>query len=86
MNKQDLKEGQLLRSDKFNVTVRVISIDNRDNRIPVKVEYVDGDMEVNTGYDCDPADSFEHDKIQWLYATSIFTERKYLTLEDLEPV
>lgn len=86
MFKQDLKEGQLLRSDRFNITVRVLYVDARDNRIPVKVEYVDGDMKVNTGYDCDLADSFEGDKIQWLYADAFNTERDYLVLTDLEPV
>lgn len=86
MFKQDLEEGQLLRSDRFNITVRVLFVDVRDNRIPVKVEYVDGDMKVNTGYDCDPVDSFANDRIQWLYADAFNTEREYLVLTDLEPV
>lgn len=86
MNKQDLKEGQLLRSDRFNITVKVLFIDARDNKIPVKVEYVDGNAKVHTGYRSEVEDSFETDPIQWLYADAFNTERDYLVLTDLEPV
>ena len=86
MKKKDLIEGQLLRSDKFGITVRVVDIDAFDDRIPVKVEYVDGNMDVATATGNDKLDQFDCEKVQWLYAETLTSDADYLTLEDLEPV
>lgn len=86
MKKKDLIEDQLLRSDKFGITVRVVDIDAFDDRIPVKVEYVDGDMDVITASGNDKFDRFDCEKVQWLYAETLTADVDYLTLADLEPV
>lgn len=87
MKKKDLIEDQLLRSDKFGITVRVVDIDAFDDDIPVKVEYIDGNMDVKTnqGETLD-MDRFTYEKTQWLHAEPHTSVSDYLTLTDLEPV
>lgn len=85
MKIEDVKLGQLLKSDKFGITVKVVQIDATDERVPVEVAYVDGNADVDTSRFSDPYHSFLNGNTQWLYATSLRSSDNYLTLRDLEP-
>lgn len=85
MNIEDVKLGQLLKSDRFGIVVKVVKIDADDESVPVEVEYVDGSMNVRTSYFSDEFDSFAGCETQWLYASSLISTDNYLTLADLEP-
>lgn len=87
MKKKDLYDGQILKSDKFNITVRVVEIDAYDEYVPVRVEYVDGNTNVRADdNDIFELDSFTYKKMQWLYAEPHEPDVNYITLADLEPV
>lgn len=85
MEIEDVKLGQLLKSDRFDIVVKVVEIDPSDERVPVRVEYVEGCADVETSRFSDPFDSFLYDNTQWLYAEAL-TSGAYLTLADLEPI
>ena len=74
MEIEDVKLGQLLKSDKsdrFDIVVKVVEIDPSDERVPVRVEYVDGCADVESSRFSDPFDSFLFDNTQWLYAEAL---------------
>ena len=85
MKIEDVKLGQLLKSDRFGIVVKVVRIDADDESVPVEVEYVDGNTGVRTSYFSDEFDSFAGCETQWLYASSLISTDNYLTLADLEP-
>lgn len=85
MKIEDVKLGQLLKSERFGIVVKVVEIDEDDESVPVEVEYVDGSTNVRTSYLSDEFDSFAGCETQWLYASSLISMDNYLTLADLKP-
>lgn len=82
MKLEDVKICQLLKSEKFDVVVKVIRVDPEDQNFPVKVKFVSGDKRVLTSGNAES--SFSNNTERWIHASHLTPGQDYLTLEALE--
>ncbi len=83
-NLKNLKVGQILTSDKFNITVEIVEINLKDRRFPVRVMYVSGDNKVATTKFS--GSEFSWRSLQWLAIDNMIPAAhgdQFLTLKDL---